>query len=70
MTLKEQICAATDKLDALRRDYYQGGATYEQMSEQATNLLTLRQQAEKAFSGKIKTRITPQTVASLIRASF
>jgi hypothetical protein len=68
--MKEQICQATDALDTLRRDYYQGRATYEQMTEAATKLLTLRQQAEKAFMGKVKTRINPQAIASLIRASF
>ncbi len=67
MTLKEQICAATDALDALRRDHYQGQASYEQLSAAATHLLTLRQQAEQAFLGKVKTKITAVTIASLIR---
>lgn len=69
MTIKEQIGTATDELNALRRSYYQGGATYEQMADAATALLTLRQQAEKAFMGKVKTRIDSRAIASLIRAS-
>jgi len=69
MTIKEQICEATDRLNELRRAYYQGGATYEQITEAATALLTLRQQAEKIFMGKVKTKIDPRSIASLIRAS-
>lgn len=69
MTLKDQINAATDSLNELRRAYYQQGATYEQMAEAARKLLELRQQAEKAFMGKVRTKITPVTIASLLRSS-
>jgi len=63
MTLKDQICQATDELRLLR----QCGASYDDLKSAATKVLELRQQAEKAFSGRVKTRITAQTIASLIR---
>jgi hypothetical protein len=69
MTIKDQICEATDRLNDLRRAYYQQQATYEQVSGAAVALLTLRQQAEKAFYGKVKTKIDPRSIASLLRAS-
>jgi len=70
MTLREQITAAADTLDTLRRSYFQQQTDYDTIAEAARALLELRQQAEKAFMGKVKTKITPQTIASLIRAPF
>lgn len=61
--LKDQIFAATDALRLARM----AGASYDEMKAKAITVLELRQQAEKAFSGRIKTRITTQTIASLIR---
>lgn len=69
MTLKEQILQATDRLNALRRSYFQGQETYETIAAAARSLLELRQQAEQQFIGKVKTRITPRTIASLIRSA-
>lgn len=68
MTLKEQIYTATDMLNTLRRIYFQQQTDYETIAAAARHVLELRQQAEKAFGGKVKTKITPQTIASLIRA--
>lgn len=68
MTLREQICAATDTLDTLRRDYFQQRASYDDVAASARSVLELRQQAEKAFTGKVKTKITPAAISSLIRA--
>jgi hypothetical protein len=67
MTLKEQICTATDTLDSVRRAYYQQQASYDEMTAAARRLLELRQQAELAFMGKVKTKITSVAIASLIR---
>lgn len=61
--LKEQILAATDALRLARM----AGASYDELKEKATAVLELRRQAEQAFLGKVKTRITTQTIASLIR---
>lgn len=69
MTLREQICQATDRLNELRRAYYQGGASYDDMVQAARSLLALRQQAELSFSGKVKTKIDPRSIASLLRSS-
>lgn len=63
MNLKDQICQATDELRLLR----QSRASYDDLKEAATRVLTLRQEAERAFSGRVKTRINAQTVASLLR---
>jgi hypothetical protein len=69
-TLRDQICTATDELDALRRSYFQQqGVTYEDMSAAATKVLELRQEAEKA-RGKVKTQVNSRSIASLIRGSF
>lgn len=62
-TLRDQICEATDTLQALRRER----ASYDDLKEAAIVILTLRQQAEKAFSGRTKTKITARSIASLIR---
>lgn len=62
-TLRDQICQATDALRLLR----QSRASYDDMKAAAIEVLTLRQQAEQAFSGRIKTRITAQAIASLLR---
>ena len=62
-SLKEQILAATDALRLARM----AGASYDELKAKATTVLELRQQAEKAFSGEVRTRITAQTIASLIR---
>lgn len=48
MTIKEQICQATDTLNTLRRAYYQGGASYDDMVAAARAVLELRQEAERA----------------------
>jgi len=64
----EELCAAQDTFNAIRRAYGQGHATYEEMYAAAVKLLTLRQIAEKARYGKVKTKITPQTIASFMRA--
>lgn len=69
MTLREQICQATDTLNALRRNYYQGGATYEQAADAAKTLIELRQQVEKAAYGKVKTKLNTVTIARLLRSS-
>lgn len=67
MTIREQICAATDALADVRRRHYQQQASYDEAAAAARALLELRQQAEKAFSGRVKTKITPITIAALIR---
>ena len=69
MTIKEQICQATDRLNELRRAHFQGQASYDDAAAAARIVLELRQQAEKAFSGKVKTKITTRTIASLLRSS-
>jgi hypothetical protein len=69
MTIKEQIFAATDTLNFLRRAFYQQQASYDDCATAARTVLELRQQAKKAFQGKVKTKITPQAIASLIRSS-
>lgn len=63
MTLRDQICRATDELASLKR----ARASYDDLKTAATRILELRQQAERAFSGKVKTKITPVAIASLIR---
>lgn len=62
-SLKDQILTATDALRLARM----AGASYDELKEKATTVLELRRQAEQAFSGRVKTRITAQTIASLIR---
>lgn len=69
MTIKEQICEATDRLNDVRQDFYRQGATYDDVASAARVLLELRQQAEKAFLGKVKTKIDPRSIASLVRSS-
>lgn len=61
--LKDQILQATDALAAQKR----ARASYDDLKAAATVVLTLRQQAELAFSGTVKTRITARSIASLIR---
>lgn len=68
MTLKDQIHAATDILNELRRSYFQQQASYDDIAAAARVLLELRQQAEKAFIGKVKTKIDPIAIARLIRS--
>jgi phosphoserine phosphatase len=63
----DQLCAAQDHFNAIRRAYGMGLATFEQMRDAAIALLTLRQEAELARYGKVKTKITPQTIASFMR---
>ena len=63
MTIKEQICQATDTLVSLRR----AQASYDEMKAAAITVLELRQQAEKAFSGRVKTKITSVAIAALLR---
>lgn len=63
MSLKDSICLATDELNTLRRSR----ASYDDLKVAAIKVLELRQQAEKAFSGKVKTKITARSIASLIR---
>lgn len=63
MSLKDSICLATDELNALRR----ASASYDDLKVAAIKVLELRQQAERAFSGKVKTKITAVSIASLIR---
>lgn len=62
-TLRDQICEATDTLRLLR----QAQASYDDLRVAAIKVLELRQEAEKAFSGKVKTKITARAIASLIR---
>lgn len=62
-SLKDQICQATDTLAAQKR----ARASYDDLKAAAIIVLELRQQAEQTFSGKVKTRITPRSIASLIR---
>lgn len=66
-TLRERICEATDALSATKRAFYQGAATLDECRACAVTLLTLRQQAEEAFSGKVTTKITARSIASLTR---
>lgn len=61
--LKDQICTATDTLVSLKR----ARASYDDLKQAAIVVLTLRQQAELAFSGTVKTKITARSIASLIR---
>jgi hypothetical protein len=67
--LKEQICEATDRLNECRAAFYCQGATYDDVAATARVVLELRQQAEKAFLGKVKTKIDPRSIASLVRSS-
>lgn len=67
--IKDQILTATDALNDARRAYYQQRASYDDVAAAARELLELRQQAEQSFCGKVKTRITSRTIASLIRSS-
>ncbi len=67
MTIKDDILLATDDLARLKRLYYQSGVSYDDTRAAAVRVLTLRQQAELAFSGKVKTKITAAAIASLIR---
>lgn len=63
----EQICAATDAIKAIRREYNAGRATYDDMKAAAIKLIELRQQAEIARFGKAKSQINAVTIASLLR---
>jgi hypothetical protein len=67
--IRDQILAATDRLNALRRAFYQQQASYDDCAVAARTVLELRQQAEQTFYGKVKTKITPRSIASLIRSS-
>lgn len=67
MSIKDDILLATDDLARLKRLYYQSGASYDDTRAAAVRLLELRRQAELAFSGKVKTRISARAIASLIR---
>lgn len=77
MTIKDQICAATDALRTARIAYMQAGPQgkseaerdelYTALRAAGEQLLRLRQQAEQKFSGKIKTKITPTTISNIIR---
>jgi hypothetical protein len=69
MTLRDQICQATDELDTLRRQYFQQQASYEQVAQAATKLLELRRQAEERFKGKTRIQINAVSIARLIRSS-
>lgn len=69
MTLREQICQATDTLNTLRRAYFQQQASYDDVAAAARAVLELRQQAEKAFKGKSRIAITPVAIARLIRST-
>jgi hypothetical protein len=64
----DQLCAAQDTFNEIRRKYGQGLATYEEMYAAAVALLALRVAAETKRYGKPKTKITPQTIASFMRA--
>jgi len=66
-TFKDQICDATDRLTAAKADYYQGRGSYDAAKAAAIEVLTIRQSIEQAKMGKVKTKITPVTIASLIR---
>jgi hypothetical protein len=69
MTIREQICQATDTLDTLRREYFQQRATYEQVAEAATTLLELRREAELRFKKRSSIQINAVSIARLIRSS-
>lgn len=66
-TIKTAMFAAKDALLATKQAYYRHEATYEDMQAAARRVLGVRIAAEKQFSGKVKTRITPRAISSLIR---
>ena len=63
----DQLCAAQDKIKTIRREYAAGRATYDDMHAAAIELLTLRQEAERAKFGKAKSKINAVSIASLLR---
>jgi hypothetical protein len=63
----DQLCAAQDTFNEIRRKYGQGLATYEEMYAAAVALLALRVAAETKRYGKPKTKITSVAIASLLR---
>jgi len=66
-SLKSQIASANDALKAKKADFYQGRATLEDVRAAARRVLELRVEAEKAFYGRAKTKITPIAIAHLCR---
>lgn len=63
----DQLCQAKDAFDEIRRKFGRGEATYDEMRAAAVAVLTLRQAAEVTKYGKVKTKITAQTIASFMR---
>ena len=66
MNLRELICQATDELKAVRGQFYQHQASYDEMKAAAVKVLELRQQAERT-RGAVRTKVNAQTIASLLR---
>lgn len=65
--LRDEIVAATDALDVVRRDYFQQRATYEQIVAAAQRVLRARIAVELSKSKRAKTKITPVAISTLIR---
>jgi hypothetical protein len=66
-TIKTEICAANDNLIRAKQAFYRGEATYDDMAAAARRVLDLRIEAERQYMGKVKTKITPRAISSLIR---
>jgi hypothetical protein len=62
------IFALKDEIKKTKMSYYQGtGATYDDMVAAARAYLEAVRAAEKRRLGRARTRITPQTIAHLLR---
>jgi hypothetical protein len=66
-TIKTEICAANDTLLRVKQAFYRSEATYDDMAAAAVKVLELRIAAEKQYMGKVRTKITPRAISSLIR---
>lgn len=66
MSLKDQICEATDALRRVKHQHLHAQATYDDMKEAAIRLLELRNEALKKM-GKRPRKITPLAIAHLLR---
>jgi effector-binding domain-containing protein len=58
---------ARDNLKATRQAYNRGEASYDDMAQAAKTVLEYMQAAEKKIKGRVTTRITPASIASLLR---
>jgi hypothetical protein len=69
--IRERICEAMDKMDEVRREYFQGRADYEQAAAAATAVLQLRIEAENrpGFKPRKRTVVNARSIASLIRGN-